>query len=507
MWAVASIWGGINVGGGDLRTRDSINVFARDAVTSKLLAAEISTSTAASRLSGSDLAPGHVPARSQEFGFVVSDPFDPREVGWVVVVGAADPAKAAFIRSLSPLAERRGGVTTWGPLEYPAGADVSQWIEDQVNTRDPVPGFVLLAGSPSYLPFALHSALSCISYVGRLDFSTVSGGMETQHPELVDQYVAKVIGNELDETEPVRRDAVFWAPSHGGDDPTVYSRWLLAAPLAARLRDRGEYRVAEQFGRQATVPGLLTALSGTRPALVFTASHGTAAEMGLGVDQQAAVNGLPIGQDDEPLRPGDLPDSSSPFVEGGLIFQFGCFGYGTPQTNGYTHWWSGIDAYKAPFEIVSALPKAAVAHPRGPLGYIGHADYAVLHSFTDASDPGSAAADALAPRMAGFRTSLDKALGAWPLGAVLEGMGRKLGLLNQQLTDAWDKAQAAGAAPGADADLVDTFIRRNDARYYFLLGDPAARPRIEDPDESPGGGLGAPPAGSPDAAARTRWES
>ena len=485
--------------GDDLRTRDSVNIFARDAVTGKLVAGEISTSAAASRLSGSDVAPGHVPERKQEFGLEVSDPFNPREVGWVVVVGAGDPAKATLVESLEPLAARRGGPTTWGPLEYPADADISQWIDDEVNTRDPVPGFVLLAGSPSHLSFALQSALSCISSVGRLDFSTVSGGTETQHPELFAQYVTKVIRNELDKTEPTDKAAVFWAPSHGGDDPTVYSRWLLADPLATRVRDQLKYRVNRLFGRDATAPGLLTAVSGTRPALVFTASHGVAAEMELGVDQQSAVNGLPIGQDDETLGPDDLPDSSSPFVEGGLIFQFGCFGYGTPKTSGYTHWWSEIDAYKAPFEIVSALPKAMVAHPRGPLGYIGHADYAVLHSFTDANDPGSGPRNALAPRIAGFRTSLDYALFARPLGVVLEGMGRQLGLLNQRLTDAWDRARAGGGVPGVDADLVDKFIRRNDARYYFLLGDPAARPHIEDSGGSRDGGLGAPPAGAPGA--------
>jgi hypothetical protein len=166
------------VGDDDLRTRDSVNIFARDAVTGRLVAAEISTSAAASRLSGSDMAPGHVPERKKEFGLEVSDPFNPREVGWVVVVGASDPAKAALAESLMPLAERRGGPTTWGPLEYPVGADISKWIDDEVNTRDPVPGFVLLAGSPSHLPFALQSALSCISSVGRLDFSTVSEGTE-----------------------------------------------------------------------------------------------------------------------------------------------------------------------------------------------------------------------------------------------------------------------------------------------------------------------------------------
>jgi hypothetical protein len=476
------------VGDDDLRTRDSVNIFARDAVTGRLVAAEISTSAAASRLSGSDMAPGHVPERKKEFGLEVSDPFNPREVGRVVVVGASDPAKAALAESLMPLAERRGGPTTWGPLEYPVGADISKWIDDEVNTRDPVPGFVLLAGSPSHLPFALQSALSCISSVGRLDFSTVSEGTEIQHPELFAQYVTKVIRNERGETEPTDKVAVFWAPSHGGNDPTVYSRWLLADPLATRVRDKLKYRVNGLFGGDATAPKLLAAVSGTRPALVFTASHGRAVEMELGVDRQSAVNGLPIGQDDQTVGPEDLPDSSSPFVEGGLIFQFACFGYGTPKTSGYTHWWSQIKAYKAPFEIVSALPKAVVAHPRGPLGYIGHADYAVLHSFTDANDPGPDPREVLAPRMAGFRTSLDYALFARPLGAVLEGMGRQLGRLNQQLTDAWDKTHAEGRVPATDADLVDKFIRRNDARYYFLLGDPAARPHIEDSGGSRGGG-------------------
>jgi hypothetical protein len=493
------------VGDDNPQTRDIVNIFARDAITRKLVAAEISTSAAASRLSDSDVAPGHVPERNQELGLVVSDPFDPREVGWVVVVGAGDPAKAALAEALQPLAERRGGPATWGPLEYPAGAGISEWIEEEVNTRDPVPGFVLLAGSPSHLPFALQSALSCISSVGRLDFSTVSQGEQTQHPELFAQYVTKVIRNERDETEAADKVAVFWAPSHGGDDPTVYSRWLLADPLAARVRDRLNYRVDELFGRDATASALLSAVSGTRPALVFAASHGLAAEMGLGVDRQSAVNGLPVGQDDEPLSPGELPGSSIAFAEGGLIFQFACFGYGTPKASGYSHWWSEIDAYKAPFEIVSALPKAVVAHPRGPLGYIGHADYAVLHSFTDASDPGSGPRDALAPRMAGFRTSLDNALHAQPLGVVLDGMGRQLSLLNQGLTDAWDRAHAAGGVPGADADLVDKFIRRNDARYYFLLGDPAARPRIEDTGGRQGGGLSTPAAGVPGAgAARVR---
>jgi hypothetical protein len=89
------------------------------------------------------------------------------------------------------------------------------------------------------------------------------------------------------------------------------------------------------------------------------------------------------------------------------VFQFACFGYGTPAVSGYTHWSRSIAAYQAPFELVSALPEAAIAHPRGPIGYIAQADYALLHAFTDPTRPGGDGADATAPRVAGFRGSLD----------------------------------------------------------------------------------------------------
>jgi hypothetical protein len=451
-----------------------VDLLAVDAVTGERLSAGLSTTDAADLLSGAALSFAPTPTVREDFQ-LVGDPDDPREAGWVVIVGATDPARDQLTAALAPLADHRGGPTSWGPLAFPAGIDVGTWIDDAINTRDPVPGFVLLAGSPTQLPFELQSALACLASVGRLDFTTIADGVETQHPELFAAYVAKVLAAEEDDVQPVDRASVFWAPSKGGDDPTVYSRALLAAPLADRAEKHG-FQVTRLFDNDATSSRLLEASCGdVRPALVFTASHGLAVPGDAGHDVQASRNGLPVGQDGMALRVAELPGSTDPVVEAGLVFQFACFGYGTPAASGYTHWWDRIPQYQAPFEMVSPLPKALVAHPRGPLGYIGHADYAVLHSFADAADPLATPTDGSGGRMAPFRSSLDVALTRdRRLGRVLDSMVRQLALLNNGLVTIWNNAQHRHRTPGFDTDLVNRFIRRNDARYYFLLGDPAA---------------------------------
>lgn len=421
------------------------------------------------------------PIPSPTFGQVSVDPFDPHQAGWIVIVGADDPDREEITSALEPLAMTRGESTTWGPLLYPSDTDIKTWIDLSFNRLDPMPKFVLLAGSPTHLPFALQSSLANLAYLGRLDFSTISNGIEDQHPDLFGVYVDKVLRNERGEVQPADMDIVVWATSHSPRDPTFFSRHLMAGPLADRIEGRKKYRVCRLFGDDATPDELTGAITARRPALVFTASHGDAVQMKDGVDAQAAHNGALVGQDLKRLGAELLPPAQVPFVEGGLVFQFACFGYGTPAVSGYTHWSPLIAAYQAPFELVSALPKAAIAHPRGPIGFIAHADYALLHAFMDPSQPGGDGQGATASRMAGFRGSLDDALKAVPIGAVLDAMSGQLGLLNSQLTEVWDRAHAAGQDPEVTRELVDAFLRRNDARYYFLLGDPAARPRIEDP--------------------------
>jgi hypothetical protein len=465
-------------GAGDATER--LVVLGVDSRTSAPVVEPITEAAAAAAMLVSSPDLGFAPAKRPPLGFDVPDPFDPREVGWVVVVGRDDPARDEMVRELEALALTRGGPGSWGPIDYPPGANIDQWLKASINTRDPVPAFVLLAGSPSHLPFALQSALACIAYVGRLDFSTVTGGEESQDSEAFGSYVNKILRNDRGETAPVRNDFVVWAPVRPRPDPTMYSRHLLAAPMADRIEAQRKFSVARLFDADATAAKLGSTVAAGRPYLLFTASHGDMVDASLGVDAQAGGNGALVGQDLVRFGADALPRADEAFLEGGLIIQFACFGYGTPSTSGYTHWFEKIGDYTAPFELVSALPKAAVAHPRGPIGYIAHADWALLHAFADPTRPGSDGTGALAPRLAPLRRTLDEALRARPAGAVLDPMAGQLGLLNLQLTNLWDDAKRTNAATEVNRVLVDRFLERNDARYYFLLGDPAARPRIND---------------------------
>jgi hypothetical protein len=453
--------------------------FGVDATTGELIVPTLAEAdVAASVLKGDrDSGWSDETPRPGSFGLVDSpDPYDPQAMGWVVVVGRDDPTKRQLIEALTPLAQHRSGGDGWGPLEYPAGTAPYEWIRDVLCACDPIPKYVVLAGTPTQLPFALQAALASAWAVGRLDFAAVHYGVEAQDLTRLRGYVDRLLGAERPDRFPTTHAVVF-APGGARPDPTFYSRHLMAGPLAEFIAGKGTYSVASLFDGEATVDRLLAEVAVSRPALLFTAGHGVATRRREGFGNQAAFNGALVDQLGARLTAGDLPPDDQPFVEGGVVFQFACFGYGTPATSGYTHWSERIPPYEATTEFVSALPKAALAHPRGPLAYIAHADYALLHA--DADVPGRARTGPLSGRIAPFRGLVSQVLNRVPVGDVLAPIGAQLGLLNHQLAGLWNSARQAAsehAAPPADRTVVDTFLRRNDARYYFLLGDPAARP-------------------------------
>ena len=43
----------------------------------------------------------------------------------------------------------------------------------------------------------------------------------------------------------------------------------------------------------------------------------------------------------------------------------------------------GLDKVNAPADFIASLPQKLIAHPRGPIIYIGHVDVALLHGFDD----------------------------------------------------------------------------------------------------------------------------
>ena len=420
---------------------------------------------------------GRVAPPSLGFGEAI-DPFNPREVGWVVVVGADDPDKGRLVNAIKPLATRRGGPGSWGPIEMAPAAEAVQWVFEYIDSRDPIPRYVLLLGSPRHLPFELHSYLARNHQVGRLDFSSIADdGTERQDLDALASYVGKVVRLEDAAPRVSQLPVVMWAPSRGPTDPTFYSRRVLVEPLAARLVADKKVPTEVLVGQRATKAELLEVVVERQPAVLFTASHGRAVAVTMGLALQARHNGSLVDQHLANLTVDDLPSADLPFVEGGLIYSFACFGYGTPSTSGYTHWSAKVREYEADVAFVAALPKRYLAHPRGPIAFVGHADYALLHAFTDPHQP-ARPHNALSPHLAKYREALDLAMLDQPYSTVLSPLAGHLSQVESELVQVWDDAKKVGAEPGLGIDLVDTFLRRNDARASFLLGDPAARPRL-----------------------------
>jgi hypothetical protein len=165
-----------------------------------------------------------------------------------------------------------------------------------------------------------------------------------------------------------------------------------------------------------------------------------------------------------------------PFLEGSVFFQFACFGYGTPAESDYMHW-LGLPNLNSERDFVAALPKQLLAHPRGPIGFVGHVDTAWLHAFDDPNNPFTI--ERAHPRLEPFASALDSLLTVHPLGLALERMNKRYAVGNALLSSLLDQMQR-GLVVNEDlqARIADIFIFRSDAQNYLVFGDPAARPRI-----------------------------
>jgi hypothetical protein len=200
-------------------------------------------------------------------------------------------------------------------------------------------------------------------------------------------------------------------------------------------------------------------------------------------DVQKSLNGALCCQHDA----GDAPENwlftaddvplDEPFLEGAIFFQFACFGYRTPAESDFSHWLRRPELHTTA-DFVSALPKRLLAHPKGPIAFVGHLDTAWLHGFADPSDP--YILDRWHPRIEPFVRAVDILLKVQPAGLAMAAMSKRYDIGNALLTSTVDRLQRGKIqiTPEFHARLVDAFITRNDAQNYFVFGDPAVRLRI-----------------------------
>jgi hypothetical protein len=401
------------------------------------------------------------------------DAGDPTAVGWTYLIASSEPERDRIAEAIGPLAKRRGMKDVTAPFEFD-GRPPEEWtewlLEHYWKLEEQAPHYVLIVGGPDRVPFHFQALLDSVASVGRLAFDDI-GDLST--------YVGKVIRVEDGSSRACANEAVVFSTDGGLNDPTHYSRRYMAEPIAQQIAQAGS-GVTKLLAEDATRDRLLTTLAGRQPALLYSASHGAGLPRGSQEDRER-LNGAVVCQGEpaaglELFSAADVPED--PFLEGGIFFQFACFGYGTPAESDFNHW-LGEDRFNADRDFVAALPNKLLAHPRGPIAYVGHVDLAWLHGFADPDAPDLL--EAWSPRLAPFNSAVRMLLEPQPIGLAMQEMNKRFDIGNAVLATTFDR-QERGKLPQTDevrARLVDAFITRSDAQNYLVLGDPAVHVRID----------------------------
>lgn len=303
------------------------------------------------------------------------------KAGWGLVVPYGQ--EQAYTRALSRLLDLRksqvGSKHTFGIYSYLPGEDKFTFLTRHLygpGTVDPeqFPYYLLLVGSPEEIPFHFQYALAQQFAVGRLYLESTEGYI---------RYAENVIAHERE--NQLHRELAIFAPGHEGDDPTRMSVDHMARPLSEELAEAyPHWEVNPYLNAVARRSCLSELLESSPPALLFAAGHGLCVhhedpryDRYHGSILCADWRGRHAGEDaglSHAFTTDDLTDSMD--LSGTMVWLHTCSSAGAPRTSIFK------DAEPAPQAIISALPKAMLAHPGGPaLAVIAHVDTTYYHSF------------------------------------------------------------------------------------------------------------------------------
>jgi hypothetical protein len=329
------------------------------------------------------------------------------------------------------------------------------------------------------MPFEVSHEIDSDYCLGRLDFESA---------EDYAHYVKSVIEYENARSIRNTREAVFFGTRHPFDAATQLSTDSLVSPLADGLPASGstpaEKGVAAQLGfRQrkyvadsATGETLLQLLGGgdPPPSFLFTASHGMVWPSGDAkqiTDQGALLcqnwPGFGNVTAQHYVTGADVGDNAR--VHGLVTFHFACFGGGTPQTDLYVFERGQQPPTIAPKPFTAALPRLLLAHPGGSaLACVAHVERAWGSSITGITG---------GPQIIPFQRAIAQILLGKPLGLAVQEFNDLSATLSDALQNLLGKAFQG--IPIDDVALASTWLQRNDAAGFILLGDPAVKLRSD----------------------------
>ena len=414
------------------------------------------------------------------------DPTNLARAGWGVVFSADASAEVkAAVQTLIDHRKQLVPPDRCKVLEYRPGETMKKWLQRHgvapgsvVPTK--VPYYITLIGTPAEIPFEFQCLLDVEYAVGRLCFDTA---------DHYRTYAAGVAAYETTRQGNNRKEIVYWGPRHAADRSTQMSADSLILPLMEGFPASGdqsaESSVATERGfrstcyraADATKMKLLETLNSDEvapPAVLFTASHG----MGWPKDdvRQRTAQGALLCQDwagfgqvspDHYLTAAEIDDRAK--VSGLIAFLFACYGAGTPQNDNFLPDRGRGPVAVAPEPFVAAMPQRLLSHPNGPaLAVIGHVERAWGYSIRP-----TGAGTQIGP----FRDFLSRVLAGEPVGHATKNFSERYAVLSSELLTQLDESSSGCRA--TPQEIAATWIERNDAQNYVLLGDPAVRIRPE----------------------------
>lgn len=427
------------------------------------------------------------------------EPDDLRAQQWGVVI-PDDERGHRLLSLVRPLLAHRGEQQGREPHVYrvqpnmtaeQAVAFVLGPYQDEVPDTAERPRYLLLLGDSDGVSWELQRVLAQSStYPGRLAFDT-DQGYEAYVEKLLaweSEREARAIASRAaryfavrDSSEAVSKGlSGFLLPSHG-----ALSKKLPAQVLAADLRPIG---IESPKRLEDEASAMLADAARTPGGLLVSLSHGVALERSAPLAERRAHQGAMHVHARRALTAEDL--RRAPFFEGGAWFFFACFSAGTPRESVYRPWLRSLAERRftsddvdvatralpdEPSPFVAALPKAALASPRGPLAVFGHVDLAWTWSFAPVQL--TTGERVFKKRHARFTSLFEALLARRRFGAAFSGLSSASATVGAGLLTMYgsDEKPPAGEKPEQAADRAHRWLEHHDLAGFVLLGDPAAR--------------------------------